>query len=313
MAAIGIIINPNSRVNKKTNCSSVNKFKKIAGELADVRATQSIDELNFAIKDFKKRKYPYIAISGGDGTIHHVVTSIINVYKKNIPPILLLRDGTMNNIASSIGMKYKSDEALKLFANHVNHGKSMRLVQRDTIRIGERCGFLFGFGLTTNILNEVYVYEKKGFRQNVRMLGKTFAEAFMTLTNIDESDLSLLKTMNAKIETDAGDVNFSKVLCVIGGTVENIGMGFSSIYRANDIPGKFHVLISGMRPLQIVRELQKLMVGQRIENSNHFDEVCSYLRVKAKESFDYTIDGDIYTAGKELVVKAGVPLKFIIF
>ena len=90
MAAIGIIINPNSRVNKKTYCSSVNKFKKIAGELADVRATQSIDELNFAIKDFKKRKYPYIAISGGDGTIHHVVTSIINVYKKNIINIIKL-------------------------------------------------------------------------------------------------------------------------------------------------------------------------------------------------------------------------------
>ena len=313
MAVIGIIINPNSRVNKKTNCSSVNKFEKIAGDLADIRATHSIDELNSAIKDFKKRNYPYIAISGGDGTIHHVVTSIIKVYKKKIPPILLLRDGTMNNIASSIGMKQKSDEALKLFSSHINHGKSMRLVQRDTVKIGERSGFLFGFGLTTNILNEVYVYEKKGFRQNVRMLGKTFAEAFMTLTNIDQSDLSLLKTMNATIETDAGDVNFSKVLCVIGGTVENIGMGFSSIYRANDIPGKFHVLISGMRPLQIVRELQKLMVGQRIYSENHFDEVCSYLRVKTKDNFDYTIDGDIYTAEKELVVKSGIPLKFIIF
>ena len=312
MAVIGIIINPNSRVNKRTNCASIDKFSKIAGDLADIRATKSIDELYVAIKDFRKMKYPYIAISGGDGTIHHVVTALIDVYRKKVPPILLLRDGTMNNIASSIGIKKRSEEALKAFTVRISHGRSFRMVHRDTVRIGDNYGFLFGFGLTTNILNEVYINEKKGLRENIRMLRKTFAEAFMTLANIKESDLSLLKTMNAEIKTDCGDVQFSKVLCVIGGTVENIGMGFSSLYRANDVPGTFHVLINGMKPLHVVREIQKLMLGQRIDNPHQFDEVCSVLKVKTGESFDYTIDGDLYTAKKEMTVEAGVPLLFVL-
>ena len=312
MKKIGIIINPNSRINKKTKCASVSKFTKIAGNLADIRTTKSLDELKQAIKEFKKNKYDYVVISGGDGTIHHVVSALISEYKENVPPILLLKDGTMNNIATSIKLEKSSTDALKALIHLIQVKKNIRLVQRDTIKINDKHCFLFGFGLTTNFLNEVYVYDKKGLRQNIRVIGKTIAEAFLTLTNISEDKLSLFKPLEYEIKVDGKAIPFSKVLCLIAGTVETIGMGFSTLYRANDIPNTFHVIINGMKPIQLVRELQKLLLGEEIENCLNYDAVCNLMEIKAKEPFDYTMDGDIYLCDSTLSVKTGVPLKFIL-
>lgn len=309
---IGVIINPKSRVNRRTNCASVKKFAKIAGDLGDIRATQTITELHEAIRDFRKRKYHYIGISGGDGTIHYVVTALINEFGRDVPPILLLRDGTMNNIASSIGLKLSSEAALRKLVHHLHHDKSVRVVQRDTIRIDKRYCFLFGFGLTTNILNEVYVYERKGFRENIRVIGKTFAETLMSIAKFDEKQLSVVKTMQAKITLDDEKVPFTRVLNVIGGTVENLGMGLSTLYRVRDVPGHFHVIISGMTPLQLVRELQKVMIGERIDHHLNVDEICRRMVVKSPVPFEYTMDGDMYRTDGKLVVEAGVPLRFVL-
>jgi diacylglycerol kinase family enzyme len=312
-AVIGIILNPKSRKNIKTKCASVKIFKKIAGDYAEIQATNDIDELKRAIRGFKSKGIPYIGISGGDGTIHHVVTHLINIYKPSpVPPILLLRDGTMNNIATSIGLKSSSEDLLKEFIAAIKGNKSLRVVQRDTIRIEDTYCFLFGFGLTSNVLNKVY-FQGKGIKSNIKVIGQTFAEAFLSLMNIDESSLTLVKTMNVKISIDGKKVPFAKVLTVLAGTVESIGMGFSTIYRANDQPGTFHVLVNGMKPHFLVRNLQKIMTGQRIDHPLNIDEVCGEMKIIARERFDYTMDGDMYVADRKLDVYAGMPLKFIIF
>ncbi len=310
---IGIIVNPFSRRNIRTNCASIKKFGKIGGDEVDIRATKSLEELDDVAKEFKTKKYSYIGISGGDGTIHNVITRLINAYHPDpLPPILLLGDGTMNNIATSIGLRNKSEVILKEFLVRCKDPFSLRIVRRDTMKISNRYCFLFGFGLTTNFLQEVYSDDDKGMRKNIFVIGKTFGEVINSIALQNENNLSLLKPLKADVFIDSKKISFNNILVVIAGTVEVIGMGFKTIYRANDIPNKFHIIINGMKPIELVRVLQKLRIGKRVHHPMHVDQTVTKIVIKSSEKFDYTMDGDMYTADKTLTVQTGVPVNFVV-
>lgn len=314
MKKIGIVINPNSRKNIRNNLVSVKNFSEIGGEYVDVRTTRDFDELRSVIQMFKDRGYEYIGISGGDGTIHNVITEIINIYQSSkIPPILLLSDGTMNNIATSIGLNRRSTQILNAFIQIVKDNKSVRLIQRDTIKIDNRYCFLFGFGIVTNFLREVYDAGKnKGMMSNIRAIGVTFGEVFNSMMNRSEEELSVLKKMTAKITIDNIRLPIDEISFVLAGTVQNIGMGFTTLYRANDRPGTYHALMNAMNPLELALEINKIRFGQRIESDRNYDETVAKMVVESNEPFEYTMDGDLYDSEGQLVVEAGTPLDFII-
>lgn len=310
---IGIIVNPYSRKNIRTNCESVRTFQKVGGSKVDVRATESLEHLDQVVHEFREEGYPYIGISGGDGTIHNVISRVINIYMPDPPPpLLLLNDGTMNNIASSVGLKGESAHILERFLYYLTQWYYPRMVQRDTIKIDDKYCFLFGFGTTSRFLNECYS-DGKGFRQNIQAFGKTFGEVLHSIMTIkNQADLSVLKTMDAEILINSRKINFHKVLLVIAGTVENIGMGFRTLYRANDVPGHFHCLVNGMKPVDIVTHLPKFAAGHRVESNLNVDEVIRKLEVKADGKFEYTMDGDMYVAHERLIVETGVPVRLIV-
>lgn len=314
MKKIGIIVNPNSRKNQRNNLNSIKKFSIIGGDYVDVRATKDIDELKSVILTFKDREYEYIGISGGDGTIHKVITEIINIYKPSpIPPILLLSDGTMNNIASSIGLNRRSTQILESFISRISNNYSVRIIQRDTVKIENNYGFLFGFGVVTNFLKEVYEGGgNKGMVSNIRAIGITFGDVFTSMMNRSDEELALLNNMEASINIDGYKVPLKKINTVLGGTVQNIGMGFSTLYRANDIPGKFHVIINAMSPVELVMEINKIRFGQRIESPYNYDETVSEMIVESDGFIEYTMDGDLYKTENQLIIESGEPIKFVI-
>ncbi len=81
----GIIVNPHSRRNRRTKCAAVREFAEIGGDDVDVRATATLDELDACLAEFRDRNYECVAISGGDGTIHHVLSRLVAVYGSTLP------------------------------------------------------------------------------------------------------------------------------------------------------------------------------------------------------------------------------------
>jgi diacylglycerol kinase (ATP) len=308
---IGIIVNPYSRRNIRTNCASVDEFNEVGGPRVDVRPTESLEHLDEVLHEFKERHYPYIGISGGDGTIHNVITRIIDIYIDNTPPILLFNDGTMNNISASIGLGGDSSAILKRFLESLTKSFYPRMFQRDTLKINNRYCFLFGMGVIANFLNECYSDGQKGFRKNIEAIGKTFGEVLNTLLISGDADLSVVKHMDAEVRINSRRIGFRNLLFVLAGTVENIGMGFRALYKSNDMPGMFHVFINGMQPIELISQLNKFLGGSSIENNFHLDETVKKLEIETGMEFEYTMDGDMYRAEKRLVVEVGVPVKLL--
>jgi diacylglycerol kinase family enzyme len=306
MAKIGVIINPHSKKNKKNIDKVYNDFTTIGGDVADVRVTKDLSEIDMVLKDFVKQKIEYMGISGGDGTVHHILSKYIKVYgTKNIPALLILKGGTMDNISRTINLKGKGNSILQRFANNVRNGKTIVTHERDTMKVEDKYCFLFGAGLVSNFLNEIYKGEK-GFVANVRVTFKTIMHSIK-----EPAEGSLLRGINAEITCDGKKLPFTFIRAILVATVEHIGMGFSPLPRANEKPFTFHSIISGVTPGVMVKNILNLKNGKEIIHPMHVDDLFGKMVINSKEKFEYNLDGDMYDCDGRLTVEAGPRIRLV--
>ena len=307
MQKIGMIINPHARGVKKMNINPAEYFGRIAGGYADIRVTNSVAEIDPVIREFRKRGLPYVAVCGGDGTHHHVLSRFINIYKKETPPpILHLRAGTMNTQPRTINLKGSPGALLERLVSLVKRSGAPRLFTRDTIRVEDRYCFIFGVGMTANFLHEYYRGEGTGPVKAVKTIwlavkGVAFGADVGTLFD----------RLDCTVAIDGKQVPHHDFVAVIAATVDDIGIGFKPLYRAYEREGTFHVLSVGCEPGFIVRNLWHVRRGNPIRHPYVFDDIGKKLVITSQRKMLYTMDGDLYEAKGKLVAEAGPPVRLI--
>ncbi len=306
MKTIGIIVNYKSRRNRRSRRDPVDLFNEIGGSYVDVRATQSINEISDVVKIFMEDNIPIIAASGGDGTVHHVVTQIIRIYKKNpLPQLLILKGGTMNNISRSINLRGSDVSILRRAVDALQRGREMITYRRDTMKVGDSYCFLFGNGMTVDFLNEYYA-RGKSYTSLVRFIVQTIAKSVR-----GSESSSLFRGFRGRIYVDSKLLDSDHFLGVLAGTVEHIGMGFSPLPHANEQENTFQVIVNGMKPFELARSLLKLKHGIPIDDPNNFDGVVQRMRIEIGEKFLYTMDGDLFEADGVIDVEPGPSVQLV--
>jgi diacylglycerol kinase family enzyme len=262
------------------------------------------------VKGFLDRGLSHIGISGGDGTIHQVLTRIITVYGDTpIPPILLLGDGTMNNIAHSIGIRKKGRSNLKKFLHDVHH-REVVLVERGTMRIDGRYCCLFGCGMTSNFLTELYKGDK-GYMRSIDLVRNAINE--VVTTSVFNREVKLLRPLNGQIFCDGELMPLRHMLVVLAGTVEEVGFGLRPLYLASERKGHFHLIATDLDPKDVLFRLGFISTGNGnlIKNPRYCDRLVREILIQSPDPFEYTMDGDIYLADRELKVSAGPDIRFV--
>jgi len=307
MNKVGVIINPHARGVKKMNIDPLQYFTSISEGYADIRVTNSIAEIDPVIKDFKKLGIPYMAVCGGDGTNHHVLSRFINIYKKDkIPPLLHLRAGTMNTQSRTINLKGKPDQILKRLIALLKKNGNPKIFVRDTIRVDDKYCFIFGPGMTANFLAEYYKGEGTGPKKALKVIGKAIKGAAFG------ADVgTLFDRLDCKVVVDGNLVPHNDFIAVIASTVDDIGIGFKPMYRAYEKEGTFHVLSVGCQPGDIVKNLPKIKMGKQVCHPYVFDSIGKKLIITSNKKMLYTMDGDLYEAKYKLVAEIGPPVRLV--
>ncbi len=305
MKKIGVIVNLNSRKFKLGKINPEKTFESIAKDNVIVKYTKTIDEIVDVAKEFKKLGVEYIAPSGGDGTLHHIVTQFSKVYNDKIPPVLILKTGTMNNVATSLEIKGDANDVLHRFITQIKRGHDVKIVTRHTLLIDGRYCFLFGNGLTADFL-DVYYSTGKSYRKLVGLILNIIVEAF------SHSDSKLFKGFTGNITCDSETLPFKDVLGILAGTVETIGMGFYPLFRANEKDGQFHVIVCAMKPKDLAKQIIKLKKGIPINNTLYYEKTVKEIVLQSQHPFMYTMDGDLYHCDGLLKVSTGIPVQFIV-
>ena len=143
MAGIGVITNPHSRRNRR-NPKLAQQLACILGEQGTLEMPHDLAALDKVARLFLEREVEVVAINGGDGTNHRVLSALLRVYGEHpLPIIAMLRGGTMNTAAHGLGITGRPQALLGQLTSLYAGGSPLPLTERNLVLVDDNAGFIF--------------------------------------------------------------------------------------------------------------------------------------------------------------------------
>ena len=303
MPGIGVVFNPKSRHNLRDPQGGM-RLSRALGAHGVVRTSRSLQELHSIAEDFHGLGIDVLCISGGDGTNTVTLTGFLKVYGQSLlPPVALLRGGTMNTVANSVGVRRGDPLSLlkKIVAIYAQSGaEGLKKTERHVLhvvpagRAEGQYGFLFGTGVVHGFLAEYYAAGDPTPFVAAETLARGIGSAFVGGSMIRR----IAQPFRGSVVLDDGTAWPERdYLAVAAGTVAHIGLQFKPFYRYAERPCAFHVLGIYASPAEFVRELPRIHGARPMHPHRAFDAVSSRMVVRSAHGpLKYMIDGDLHIA-----------------
>lgn len=312
MAGIALLLNPLAKQHSR-DPRLADRLARVLGDEGLVRYAQTLDQLGAVVEELLARSIDVIAIAGGDGTNHAVLTQVARVYGgRPLPHVALLRGGTMNTTANSFGIPRKSPEELLARAKRAYQQRTvtpMRFVEPHLLRAGDHYGFIFGTGAIYGFIAE---YNRRPVR--------SAAWAAQVLATAVASSLVGGDTIRRVAERWEGTVRFDDetafperdYLTVGASTCGQIGLGFKPFYRSHERAEHLHVLGIHCRPSEFITGLPRIWRGVPQGGERTYEKLCrTATLVPRYDDVSYMIDGDVYVHRGELEVACGPRVRIL--
>jgi len=316
---IGVVLNPRSRRNLR-DPRAADRLARRLGDVGVVRQANSIDELYRIAEDFRHADIDVLAISGGDGTNHVTLTGFLDVYAGHtMPQVALLRGGTMNTVANSVGVRHGRPEGLlgRLIRDYAQQA-SMPLenVERNVMRIaptdGTRAhyGFLFGTGVVHGFLAEYYA----GGDPTPLVAAKVLARGVGSAMIGGQTIRRMAKPFRGSVKLgDGTSWEERDYLAVAAGTIAHIGLNFKPFHRYDELPGRFHMLGIHTTPWSFVKDMPRIHRGEPMRPGKTFDAILKRAVVRSADGhMRYMIDGDLHEARGDIELAIGPKVKLVV-
>lgn len=287
--AIAIIANPNARRNREWPLAAQQLRKAAPG--APLLETSGAEELAAAAKKLAADRPRVIAIAGGDGTVTHTVTALADAMDGQLPPLALLGGGAYDSLAP-LGGKGDAEDKLKRIHDALGAGNDLRIEQRDTLRIGTRCGFRFGVGLPVRFIQEIYARGRTGPWTSMRLLLRALLSSFGAGTFARK----LYEPMELRVALDGEEWPRIPIYGLVCASVAEAGLGLRPFRRATEQPGAFQALGLTAGPRQFALEMPRLLFGRPARRDRLLEGVGERLLLSARAPLQWFLDGEIYTS-----------------
>ncbi|MFP4446392.1 MAG: diacylglycerol/lipid kinase family protein [Desulfosudaceae bacterium] len=302
MGGIGVVFNPYAGKNRRHPWLE-EKLKAILGDHGLFVRTDNHETLAQAARDFLDKGIDIIAVSGGDGTLHQVLSAVVNQYgERPLPQFGFLRSGTMNTVSNSIKIKGKPTTILTDIVNAYQAGRPLATFDQQLMRVNDKYGFLTGAGVIASFLQVYYSARKPGPVHAAGMVCRMIISAtFRTAYNS-----RIFYPIRCRLTVDGRRLEPEQILFVLGCTVKELGLGFKPTFRAYDQPGHFHLLAGSMSPANLVPKVPALWLGRDVTHPRlYHNGLTAETVLEPLETIPWMIDGDIYTTDQPLVFSAG--------
>jgi diacylglycerol kinase family enzyme len=331
LPGIGVIYNPRSSYNRR-DPSAGPRLERALGSHGVVRKVDSIDALYRAAADFKQLDIDLLAISGGDGTTGVSLSGFLEVYAgAALPKVALLRGGTANTLADSVGIPRGKPERLlqRLVTAHLGRDlRAPRETARHVMRLqGENSrrrdavsaslpastaihGFLCGVGVVSGFLEAYYASGPPSARVAAETLVKGIGSTLVQGPMIRR----MAAPFRGSVELDDGTRWEERdYLSIAAGTIHHIGLGFKPFHRvAHDQPA-FHLLGIYTSPAGFVTQLPNIWRGRPMSPGHTYEALAKRARLHAQTpTIDYMVDGDLYACEGPLEVSIGPSVRIVI-
>jgi diacylglycerol kinase (ATP) len=319
MSGIGVVFNPRSGRNLRDPRAALRLARRL-GDHGVVREARSIDELYRIAEDFRRVDIDVLAISGGDGTNHVTLTGFLDVYGGGaMPQIALLRGGTMNTVANSVGIRHGRPEGLlgRLIRDYAHRAREpLDNVERHVMHIAPtdggkpQYGFLFGTGVVHGFLAEYY----RDGTPTPLVAAKVLVRGIGSALVGGETIRRIARPFRGSVLLD-DDERWPErdYLAVAAGTIAHIGLNFKPFHRYRERPGMFHVLGIYSSALDFIKELPRIHRAEPMRPGKATEALSSRMVVRSADAaLPYMIDGDLHEARGEVVVTIGPRVRLVV-
>jgi diacylglycerol kinase family enzyme len=320
MSGIGVILNPKSRQNLR-DPGAARRLARRLGDHGVLRTAGSVEELWRIAEDFRRVDIDVLAISGGDGTGHVTLTGFLNVYGGHtMPHVALLRGGTMNTVANSVGVRPGKPEGLlgSLIAAYARRATAPLVgVERHVMQVrphgsssrDPQFGFLFGTGVVHGFLAEYY----RDGAPTPLVAARTLARGIGSALIGGETIRRMARPFRGSVSLDDGTTWRERdYLAIAAGTIEHIGLNFKPFYRYDQRPQAFQVLGIHASPVRFVTELPRIHKSLPMRPGKTYDALASHIVVRSADGhMRYMIDGDLHESAGDLEVAIGPRVRLV--
>ncbi len=321
MSGIGVVLNPKSRRNLRDPGAALRLSRRL-GDHGVLRTAASVEELYRIAEDFRRVDIDVLAISGGDGTGHVTLTGFLNVYGGHtMPHVALLRGGTMNTVANSVGVRRGRPEGLlgRLVLAYAQRAIApLAGVERHVMHVkpleggpGSEAhyGFLFGTGVVHGFLAEYY----RDGEPSPLVAARTLARGIGSALVRGEMIRRMAKPFRGSVTLDDGTVWEERdYLAVAAGTIEHIGLNFKPFYRYDQRPSAFQVLGIHASPVGFVQELPRIHQSRPMRQDKTYDALANRMVVRSADGrMRYMIDGDLHESSGPVAVSIGPRVRLV--
>jgi diacylglycerol kinase family enzyme len=307
MSGIGVVLNPFSKSYKK-NPQKLDQMAFIIGDKASCKPTSDLADLARAAEEFKSRDIDILAISGGDGTIHCTLTTFLRIYgEKPLPKISLLKGGTLNTIAGSLGVKgstqnLMSDLLVKYHEDIPFETRKLRLM-----KINDDYGCIFGLGVIYNFMEAYYAHPKV----NAWVAAKTLFMAIGSAAMRGPLSRKMFERFDAEVTVDGKRWEPANYAALFAGSIRQLGLNFNVFYHMLTQNDTFHVYGISTDAGGILPYVWRMRSGQPTGSSSIIDSQATSMEIILQKPLRYTIDGDMLAAKDKFIIVAGPELTVV--
>lgn len=307
MSGIGVITNPRSRANRR-NPRLAKRLGYILGERGELAQPSDLDALDATARLFRERDIDILCVNGGDGTLHKAMTAMVRAYGDHpLPKVAILRGGTMNTIAKSMGIYGKPSDILDYVVDAYHADEPMPTVRRWLLEVDGHYGFLFGTGVMARYLEAYYEGSEPSPSKAAWVLLKAVFSAIVggsfAARMVEPEPLTVL--------ADGLAWTPPAYVSVGAGTVDDVGLGFRPFFKAPTHPGHFHAVGIATSTLGVVRALPYIWRARFPDDELVVDQVVKELIIRGREPVKYMLDGDFFPGTEEVRLRIGPGVDFI--
>ncbi len=295
MPGLGIISNPFAKINKRDPEHNTLLWY-ILGNRGQFEITNSLHDLSRVCEEFCARGLDTVGIVGGDGTISLTLSAIAQAYPADkLPRILVLRGGTVNVLASNLGIfgSPKDVFADALEAYHMPNGLAQMSLQ--TLKVNGRLGFIFADGVAARFLSEFYKNKSSTLGAGL-FLGRVIADGTLA-GHLGGAYKQLYTTEDLTIDCSPRPWpygNPTRAALIAASTIPKMPFGIRLFRNLNTHNEEAEMIAvnAGERELPF-RVMKTLLRQGKIDDNFAHSHVFSEATLKPSGQIEYSLDGDL--------------------
>lgn len=276
------------------------KVRRLTGTSGEVVATADTREIDAALRRALMDGVDTVAICGGDGTAHSVLTSLARVYgERPWPRVALLAGGTVNNATRCLGFGGPVAERLEALMS----SEMPRLHRTPLVAVDGRVGFTLGTQMPARVM-DAYYDGRTGVAKCVWLTMRIAASALAG----GPFGSKLFEPDSIDLEIDGRPSELHRATAIIASVVPALSVGIRVAYRAGE-DGGFHFLATDSPPRDLALASGRLWAGLPTSVMTE-DTLARRVRLEFREPSPYMLDGDVFSASR-LDIVATRPVELI--